>query len=302
MAVWYGRDMLHEASSRRWLGPSHRIALAMVLVMWPSAALGGEDGDRFSGERPTGEPCVARDADGWLYEVECDASGRDAPGDGSAEARSAAVSEPREPAAVDRAAGLDPNTRLSGDPYEADGFSDVPCILVPHPGCGTQPHVELGMGWGESHFEGGWQWSYRVWVEGGVLVGISRDFQVGPVFELGIDIERESSGYEGSSKLKSRYWIGGWYVSVDAAVGASFQRYALDGSHEPGTRLGPTMDVAFTVLGVLGPYVAASQLVDPAGRADTETRMLVGFRSSLAGLAVLLYPLAAATEGGAWVF
>lgn len=202
------------------------------------------------------------------------------------------------------AAGPEPNAAArAGSPQaeDEDEWEGLPCVVVGRPGCGTQAHVELGMGWGESHSYVGTQWSYHGFFEAGVLVGLGRDWQLGPVAELGFDTGRVNSGYTLSAKLKGRYWIAGWYVSVDGALGAAFERFVFDDGWEKGTREGLTGELAFTVLGAIGPYVSFNALPDPGGIGATETRWLVGFRGSIASWGLALGAIGEGLGGGPWL-
>jgi hypothetical protein len=171
-------------------------------------------------------------------------------------------------------------------PEEEDSDFDLPCIVIGRPGCGTQPLVELGMGWGESSSYVGTQWSMHGYIDAGLLVGLHDNFQLGPTAELGFDVGRVNSGYTLSTKLRARYWIGGWYVSLDGAAGAAFEHFTFDGGTENGTREGVVAELGLSVLGVLGPYAAVYALGDPGGRGSHEERWIVGFRGSIASWAM----------------
>jgi len=189
----------------------------------------------------------------------------------------------------------------SQEPAESnDEVSDLPCLFVGRPGCGTQPTIELGMGWGESTSYVGTQWSYHAYAEVGMLVGLSRDFQLGPVAEIGGDTGRVTSGYTFSPKIKARYWIGGWYISLDGALGAAFEQFTFDGGTENGTRSGLTADLGFTVLGVAGPYAALYELGDPGGHDSSETRWIVGIRGNLLGWGAVLAAVSEGLDGVYW--
>jgi hypothetical protein len=196
---------------------------------------------------------------------------------------------------------FDAGEPAAGEPAEEEEWWGMPCVIIGRPGCGTQPHIELGMGWGESSSYVGTQWSYHGFIEAGMLVGLSPDWQLGPVAELGFDVGRVNSGYTLSPKLKARYWIGGWYISVDGAVGATFERFTFDGGWESGTREGLTAELALTVLGAIGPYAAVYQLGDPGGLASTETRWIIGFRGSVASWGLALGALGEGMSGGIWL-
>jgi hypothetical protein len=168
------------------------------------------------------------------------------------------------------------------EPSEAEDDFGVPCVVIGRPGCGTQALLEIGMGWGESSSYVGTQWSYRGYLDAGLLVGLGDDFQLGPTAELGFDVGRVNSGYTLSPKLRARYWIGGWYIALDGAAGAAFEHFTFDEGTENGTREGVVAELGLSVLGVLGPYAAIYALGDPGGRASHEERWIVGFRGSIA--------------------
>jgi hypothetical protein len=182
---------------------------------------------------------------------------------------------------------------------ETDEFSDMPCVLLPRPGCGTQAHVDLGMGWGESHSYVGTQWSYRGSAEAGMLVGVGREWQIGPALEAAFDLGRVNSGWGFVPKVKSRYWIGGWYISLDGAIGWSLERFSFDHGTEAGTRMGLQADLGLTALGLIGPFAHLSALGDPDGIGGSETRWLVGFRAGVLSWAALLSGLGQ-LDGGFW--
>ena len=230
------------------------------------------------------EPCAAAAENGWQTSPECAQQG--AP----------ARAEDGGPAASSSSKGLG---GANGEgAAEADEFSDLPCMLMPRPGCGTQAHIELGMGWGESHSYVGTQWSYRGYAEAGMLVGMGRDWQLGPALEAAFDLGRVNSGWGFVPKVKSRYWIGGWYISLDGSLGWSLERFGFDGGTEAGTRMGAQAEVALTVLGLIGPYVSLSALGDPDGIGGSETRWLVGFRAGILTWAAVLGGLTDGLGGG----
>jgi hypothetical protein len=214
------------------------------------------------------EPCPALAERDWQSSPDCAPPGEDA-GAGT------------KLAVADGASAESPSEAGAGGGAEADEFSDWPCVLLPRPGCGTQAHIELGMGWGESHSYVGIQWSYRGFAEAGVLVGLGRDWQLGPVLEAAFDLGRVNSGWGFVPKIKSRYWMGGWYVALDGALGWSLERFSFDHGTESGTRMGAQAELAITAFGLIGPYASLSTLGDPDGIGGTETRWIVGFRGGL---------------------
>jgi len=175
----------------------------------------------------------------------------------------------------------------------------MPCVLASRPGCGTQLYLDLGMGWGDSFSYVGWQWSYRAFIEAGVLFGLSRNFQMGPVLDAGLETGRVNSGYSFQPKLKARYWIAGWYIALDSAIGGSFRHFTFDGGTENGTRTGGTAELGLTLFGVVGPYVAVTQLGDPVGLAGSDTIILGGIRG-LAGWAFLLAGIGHGFKNAVW--
>ena len=214
------------------------------------------------------EPCPMLAERDWQGRPECARPGAPPNAEGLPETTGSAADESADGAPADGTA-------------EADEFDHMPCVLVPRPGCGTQAHIELGMGWGESHSYVGTQWSYRGFAEAGMLVGLDRDWQLGPALAAAFDLGRVNSGWGFVPKLKSRYWIGGWYMALDGSLGWSLERFVFDHGIEAGTRMGVEAEVAITALGLIGPYVSLSALGDPDGRGGSETRWLVGFRAGL---------------------
>ncbi len=160
---------------------------------------------------------------------------------------------------------------------------DLPCIFKPQPNCEITPHVELGMGWGESYGDVGWQWSYRGFVEVGVLsaTDLSTDLHWGAVVDVGFDLGRVTDGWTVSPKVKTRYWLGGSPVNLDWAIGPTFERYQYPQGTDSGTRLGLTTDLSLGVYGIVNVYGSVGRLQDYGGYGDSEIRLLAGVRGTM---------------------
>lgn len=162
--------------------------------------------------------------------------------------------------------------------------TDFPCFLASDAGCDDwYPHIELGMAWGESHTNIGWQWHYRLWAEIGALgpVEDEPDLHIGPVFNIGADFGRVTNGYSANTRLKLRYWIAGSPINMDFGVGPSIARYSFREGTESGTRMGGITDLSFGALGIGSIYGSSTYHVDLADSSESEVRLLAGVRGSL---------------------
>ena len=160
---------------------------------------------------------------------------------------------------------------------------DLPCIFIPSHRCAITPHVELGMGWGESYGDVGWQWSYHGFFEVGVLSAsqLSQQLHWGPVIDVGFDLGRVTEGWTVSPKVKTLYWIAASPINLDWAIGPSFERYTYPSGTDSGTRLGLTTDLSLGVYGVVNVYGSVARLQDYGGYGDSEIKLLAGVRGTL---------------------
>ncbi len=172
---------------------------------------------------------------------------------------------------------------------EARAEEPLPCMLIPSPGCGWMPHVELSLAGGIDSAGVEREKLFHGTAEIGVLMASPADHALhwGPVFDIAADVASQSHGWSGGPRVKVRYWPDAW-IDLDAAVGVTFERYLVGDSSTgtaavSGTRIGPSVDFGFGIHGVAGPFaeVALLEPMEPLGRAG-EIRAIAGVRGTLA--------------------